>query len=82
MMQAFRLDERDRRAIEVFRDGCRAGWRESSCLFAASLVQPDMARLRRVLYQARASEPVVFTPQPNPNESRSHLRAVEIHDQR
>ncbi len=59
-----RPDARDRRAIAAYLDGCRAGWREQSCLFAARQIQPDQARLRRVLYQAKVSDPLAFRPNP------------------
>ena len=69
-----RLEARDRRAIAAYLEGCRAGWREQSCLFAARQIQPDEARSKRVLYQVKVSDPIAFTP--HTTRARPVLRPV------
>lgn len=45
-----RLDERDRRAIAAYLEACQAGWRAHVCVMRARQIQPDEARLHRILY--------------------------------
>ena len=68
------LDERDRRAVAAYLEACQAGWRARVCLMHARQIQPDEARLCRILYQAKVSNPVAFTPRPDSDQVT--LRAV------
>lgn len=62
MVYHVKLNERDRLAIVAYQNACRAGWREESCRFIASMIVDDDQRLSRILYQVKVSEPVAFRP--------------------